>query len=78
LELVPTFFKVLNPLMPFTYYTLGLREAIAGIDYAVFSKNSTVLIMVMVCFLVISVLLKGHADKLQKMVQEKKDAATAV
>lgn len=78
LELVPTFFKVLNPLMPFTYYTLGLREAIAGVDYSVFSKNSTVLVMVMVCFIVISVLLKGHADKLQKMIKDRKEeAATA-
>jgi putative membrane protein len=77
LELVPKFFKVLNPFMPFTYYISGSREAIAGVNYAVFSKNSTVLVMVMVCFLVISVLLKGHADKLQKMVKDKKEAATA-
>ena len=78
LELVPTFFKVLNPLMPFTYYISGLREAIAGVNYAVFLKNSTVLIMVMICFLIVSVLMKGHADKLQVIIRNKKDAASAV
>jgi putative membrane protein len=76
LELVPNFFKVLNPLMPFTYYTLGLREAISGCNYAVYSKNVTVLVLVGVVFIIISVLMKGHADKLQKMMKDKKEAAS--
>lgn len=70
LEVVPKFFKIINPFMPFTYATSGLREVIAGLDYAVFTKDIAVLLGIMVVFLLISVLLKGHADKAQEKFRQ--------
>lgn len=71
LEVLPKFFKVLNPLMPFTYCTQALREAISGVDYGVFAKDILVLGATMIVFLIISVGLKGHADKLQGRIKSK-------
>lgn len=74
LEVVPKFFKVLNPFMPFTYAVSGLREVIAGVDYTVFMKDTTILLGTMVVFLLISVLLKGRADKAkEKLMQAAQD-----
>jgi putative membrane protein len=71
LEVVPPLFKVLNPFMPFTYCVSALREVIAGMDYAVFTKDISILAIYMVVFLTISVLFKGHADKVQEKIKEK-------
>ncbi|MEW8955256.1 YhgE/Pip family protein [Clostridium sp.] len=73
LEVVPDFFKALNPFMPFTYAVSGLRELISGVDYSVLTKDFVVLGSTMVVFLVISVIMKGHADKLQERVRNKKE-----
>lgn len=75
LEVVPKFFKVLNPFMPFTYAVSGLREVISGVDYAVFTRDVTVLAVTLFVFLFVSILMKGHADKVQKLVQERKEQA---
>lgn len=76
LEVVPKFFKVLNPFMPFTYATSGLREVISGIDYSVFMKDVIVLAAIMAAFIIISVLMKEHADKVKdKMLQRKESAS---
>lgn len=72
LEIVPKFFKVINPFMPFTYAVSGLREVIAGLNYAVFTKDVSVLLGIMIVFLLISVLFKGHADKAQEKFREAK------
>lgn len=77
LEVVPKFFKVLNPIMPFTYCVSALREIISGIDYSVFGKDVVVLGSVLVVFLFISMLLKGHADKVKEIINEKKEEASA-
>ena len=74
LELVPNLFKQLNPFMPFTYCVSALRETISGVDYAELSKDFVVLAVVLVVFLTISILFKGHADKVQDMIRDKKDA----
>lgn len=77
LEVVPKFFKVLNPFMPFTYAVSGLREVISGVDYAVFTRDVTILTVTLFVFLFISILMKGHADKVQKLVQERKEQVTS-
>lgn len=77
LEIVPKMFKVLNPIMPFTYCVSGLREIISGIDYAVLGKDVAVLACMMIMFLIISMLMKGHADKVQELIKEKKQEAKA-
>lgn len=74
LETVPKFFKVLNPFMPFTYCVSALREVISGVDYSVFSKDVTVLACIMVVFLVVSVLMKEHADRVKNIIKEKQEA----
>ncbi len=73
-ELVPTFFKTLNPFMPFTYAIEGLREIISGTDYTVLTKDFLVLLGMMVGFLIISVLFKGRADKVQERIEEMKNS----
>ncbi|MCB2294625.1 YhgE/Pip domain-containing protein [Clostridium algoriphilum] len=76
IEIVPKLFKVLNPFMPFTYAVSGLREVISGVDYGVFTKDVTVLAATLFVFLFTSILMKGHADKAQKFIQERKEQAT--
>ncbi len=73
LEVVPGFFKILNPIMPFTYAVSGLREVIVGLDAAVFTKDVLVLSGVMAAFLIISVLMKGHADKVKEKIRQRKN-----
>ncbi|WP_052221662.1 YhgE/Pip domain-containing protein [Clostridium homopropionicum] len=73
LEVVPKFFKVLNPIMPFTYATGGLREIISGVDYSALTYNIVVLAVIMIIFLIISVIMKGHADKIQEKIREKRE-----
>ena len=75
IEVVPKFFRVLNPFMPFTYAVSGLREVVSGVDYVVFTKDVTVLAAILFVFLCTSILMKGHADKMQKLVQDRKEQA---
>lgn len=75
IEIVPKLFKVLNPFMPFTYAVSGLREVISGIDYGVFTKDVTVLAVMLFIFLFTSILMKGHADKAQNYIKERKEQA---
>ncbi|MCX7950925.1 MAG: YhgE/Pip domain-containing protein, partial [Clostridiales bacterium] len=74
LEVVPKLFKVLNPFMPFTYCVSALREVISGLDISIYGYDIGILAGFLVVFLVISVLMKGHADKIQFKIQEKKEA----
>ncbi|MBC8062319.1 MAG: hypothetical protein H7Y18_16850 [Clostridiaceae bacterium] len=73
LEVVPHFFKLLNPIMPFTYCVSALRETISGVDYSVLSMDFAVLAVVLVVFLGISIVFKEHADKVQGIIKEKKE-----
>ena len=74
LEVVPKFFKVLNPLMPFTYCVSALRETISGVDYSILSMDFMVLAGILVASLVISILFKGNADKVKNIILDKKNA----
>lgn len=78
LEIIPKFFKVLYPFMPFTYCVTAIRETITNTNYAVFSSNVGVLAGILVAFLVISVVFKGHADKVQTMIKEKQEEMAGV
>lgn len=77
LEVVPNFFKVLNPFMPFTYCVSALREVISATstDYTILAKDFTVLAFGLAVSLVISVLFKGHADKMKAVIKEKNNEA---
>lgn len=76
LETEPSFFRVLNPIMPYTYCTQALREIISStiIDKSVIMKDLTVLSGYLVVFLIISIILKDHADKLKHKIRKKKEA----
>lgn len=75
LEVVPGFFKALNPFMPFTYTVEALREVISGTDYSIVGKDAGILVAIMAVTIITSVLLKGHADKVQQAIKAKKEAA---
>lgn len=77
LEVTPNLFKVLNPFMPFTYCVSALREIIAGVNYVTLTKDVTILAVVMFVFLFISMAFKGHADKVQQIIKDKKDESLA-
>jgi putative membrane protein len=70
LEVVPNFFKIINPFMPFTYAVSGLREVISGLDYTVFIRDVSILGTIMLVFLIISILMKGHADKVKDKIRQ--------
>lgn len=76
LETEPSFFRALNPLMPYTYATQALREVISSttIDKAIIMKDISMLGGYLALFLVTSIILKGHADKLKHKIRQKKEA----
>lgn len=76
LELVPNIFKVLNPLMPFTYVVEALREVISAtiIDYSVIFKDVFILGIVLIVFLTISIVFKNAGEKLQAAIEGRKEA----
>ncbi|MEF9951008.1 MAG: YhgE/Pip domain-containing protein [Clostridium sp.] len=77
LEIVPDFFKVINPYMPFTYTVNVLREAISAttVNYSVISKDIFILFAVMIVFLVISITLKNVGEKIQEAIEGRKREA---
>lgn len=75
LEVVPKFFRVINPYMPFTYCDEALREIISGHNYLVVWKDCGILFAVMVVFMVISILLRNRAEVVKKKVRRKVGAA---
>lgn len=77
LELTPKLFKVLNPYMPFTYCVTALREIIAGSDYLVVARCAGILAAIMVVFLIISMIMKGRADRFQEKFEDMKVGSIA-
>lgn len=76
LETEPSFFRAVNPIMPYTYATQALREVISAtsIDKVIITKDITVLAGYLVVFLITSIILKGHVDKLKNKIRQKKEA----
>lgn len=72
LELVPNFFKVLNPFMPFTYCVTALREAISGSDIALIWQCIGILAIFLGSFLALSIIFKKRGEKLQDKVEQMK------
>ena len=79
LEVVPKFFKVLNPFMPFTYAVQALRETISAdvISYSVIGKDFLILGLVLIIFLAISILLKSFGEKLTSKIEGRKETLNA-
>ncbi|WP_346928124.1 YhgE/Pip family protein, partial [Clostridium sp.] len=75
LEIVPKFFKVINPYMPFTYSVELLREVISAttINYSVVGKDFLILGIVLLVFLTISVVFKDAGENLQNFIEGRKN-----
>jgi putative membrane protein len=75
LELVPKIFVVLNPFMPFTYSVEALREisSAAVINYGVIGKDFIVLAIVMIVFLAISIAGATFGEKMQRIIEGRKE-----
>ncbi|WP_346940598.1 YhgE/Pip domain-containing protein [uncultured Clostridium sp.] len=75
LEIVPKFFKVINPYMPFTYSVELLREVISAttINYSVVGKDFLILGVVLLVFLTISVVFKDAGENLQNFIEGRKN-----
>ena len=79
LEVVPKFFRVINPFMPFTYAVEALREVISAdvINYSVIGKDFLILGLILVVFLAISVALKNVGEKIAGKIEGRKSEVTA-
>ncbi|WP_238883370.1 YhgE/Pip domain-containing protein [Clostridium sp. YIM B02551] len=75
LEVVPNFFKVLNPYMPFTYAVKALREAISGTDVSVIAQCSGVFALISVVFVSLTIVFKKKGDYISDKIEEVKQAA---
>lgn len=70
LELVPNFFRILNPFMPFTYCVTALREAISGSDLTLIWQCIGILAAFLGVFLGLSIAFKNRAEKLQDKMEQ--------
>jgi len=75
LEIVPKFFKVINPYMPFTYSVELLREVISAntINYGIVGKDFLILGIVLLVFLTISIVFKNAGENLQNIIEGRKE-----
>ena len=73
MELVPDFFKVINPYMPMTYSVNAMREVISGVDTGFFMKNIWVLIGITVGFFAINMVIYGIKLGMFKKKEEEDD-----
>lgn len=76
LEIVPKFFRVINPFMPFTYAVEALREVISAdlINYSIIGKDLLILGLMLVVFLTISVTLKNVGEKMVEKIEGRKSS----
>lgn len=77
LELLPGFFKVLNPFMPFTYAVEAFREICSAtvIDYSVILYDISILGIFFAVFLVGSIIFKHVGDRIIEAIEGKKEEA---
>lgn len=72
MELVPDFFKAINPLMPMTYSVNSLKEVISGADSGFLLQNVIVLGSIAVSFLLLNLI--ASKIRLGKLLEDTKDA----
>lgn len=70
-EVMPSFFKRVNPLLPFTYAISAMREAVAGVVKANLSRDLIMLLSYGVIFVLIGLFLKGPINRASKKFIEK-------
>ena len=74
LEVLPKFFKILYPFMPFTYAVQALREVISAdiINYSIVIKDILILSLMLILFLAISIALKKVGEKITSAIEGRK------
>ena len=70
-EVMPSFFKRVNPLLPFTYAISAMREAVAGVVKANLTRDIMMLLSYGVIFVLIGLFLKGPINRASKRFIEK-------
>lgn len=65
-ELIPEFFKKLNPIIPFTYSISALREINFGANHQVLRKDLTILIGILVGSVVLNLVLRRFTTKIKE------------
>ncbi|MEG1868090.1 MAG: YhgE/Pip domain-containing protein [Clostridiales bacterium] len=69
-ELVPEFFKTINPFMPFTYTVDGYREIISGGDMSIVFQDVKVLLCVAAGFIILSLIGNKFGAKIEKIINK--------
>jgi YhgE/Pip-like protein len=76
IEVNPSIFQKIFPMLPFTYAISGMRQIMAGIVYSILIKDSVILFGFMIISIVMGVLLKEATNrKRRKFVQKLKDSS---
>ena len=70
-EVMPSFFKKVNPLLPFTYAISSMREAVAGVVKENLNRDIIMILSYGIIFILIGVFLKGPINILSKRFIEK-------
>lgn len=65
-ELMSSFFRYINPLLPFTYAIGGMRETVGGILKSSLVHNMSILSIYFALFMLTGVFLKEKVNKLSK------------
>ncbi len=68
MEIVPRFFGIIQPWLPMTYGTSGLREIISGIDYNVLRNDALILAAFAAGFITLSISLKSRVEKIKDKI----------
>lgn len=71
IEVNPSIFQKLFPLLPFTYAISGVRQIMAGIVYSILIRDTIILSIFMIVSIVIGVLFKKISNKKRRKYVEK-------
>ena len=71
IEVNPSIFQKIFPLLPFTYAISGMRQIMAGIVYSILIRDSAILCVFMIISIVIGVLFKKVTNKKRRKYVEK-------
>ena len=71
IEVNPSIFQKVFPILPFTYAISGMRQIMAGIIYSILIRDSAILFVFMIISLIIGILFKKVTNKKRRKYVEK-------
>lgn len=75
IELIPSFFQYINPLLPFTYAIGGMRETVGGILKSSLVRNISILSLYFIASVLVGVFLKEKVNRIgKKFVEQFKES----